>query len=252
MIFKTEAIILKSIKFGESSKIITFFTKDFGKISVIAKGSRKLKTKFGSSLEVMSQSSVIIHKKDSRKLQIISESSNIFFFPEIRNNLEKLLIAFSILEIVAKTTHEEEKNEPLFNLISNTLKNLDSSTNETIFTIFILFQFEYAKINGFEIQFENCTSCKNEIKFLDKKIFFDYKNGGSICLNCKQQNSALFEIETETFVKLKTLIDYNFNKTMFQKTDFQKFQKFLDIYFKFHFDKHNLNFSNTMFNKIYE
>ena len=63
MIVSTDAIVLRSMKYGETSKIVTLYSKKFGKIKVIAKGARSAKSKFGASLEPMMHSSVIFYKK---------------------------------------------------------------------------------------------------------------------------------------------------------------------------------------------
>ena len=73
MITKSEAIVLKSMDFRDSSKIVTFYTRSFGKLKGIAKGARQMKSKFGAALEPITRVSLVLYKKEHRDLQLISE-----------------------------------------------------------------------------------------------------------------------------------------------------------------------------------
>ena len=64
MIAKTEAVVLRSMKYRETSRIVSFYTKQFGKISGIVKGARSPKNAFGSALQPMSHVSLVLYKKD--------------------------------------------------------------------------------------------------------------------------------------------------------------------------------------------
>ena len=67
MLYKTEGIVLKSMEYQEADKIVTIFTKDYGKITAIAKGVRKTKSKFGSSLEILTHSVFLFYISSSHK-----------------------------------------------------------------------------------------------------------------------------------------------------------------------------------------
>jgi len=72
MLYKTEGIVLKSTEFKEADKIVTIYTKDYGKITAIAKGVRKIKSKFGSSLEILTHSVFLFYK--GRNIDIVSQT----------------------------------------------------------------------------------------------------------------------------------------------------------------------------------
>ena len=74
---RTHAIVLRTRKVRESSKIAVFFTNKCGKISAIAKGSLRPKSKFGSSLELFTRSSIIFYKKENRELHTLSHSESL-------------------------------------------------------------------------------------------------------------------------------------------------------------------------------
>ena len=70
MLYKTEGIVLKSTEFKEADKIVTIYTKNYGKISAIAKGVRKIKSKFESSLEILTHSIFLIYKVETLILSV--------------------------------------------------------------------------------------------------------------------------------------------------------------------------------------
>ena len=99
---KTEAIILKGFKYGDSSKIITLFSQDIGKFSAIVKGVRNSKSKNSGVFENMNLVNVLFNKKDNRDLQFISNAECISSFPKVKENFEKLMVAYKLLELHQK------------------------------------------------------------------------------------------------------------------------------------------------------
>ncbi|MFM7928683.1 MAG: DNA repair protein RecO, partial [Pirellula sp.] len=71
---KTDAIVLKTVEWSETSLVVTLFTRDFGKISAIAKGARRLKSPFESALDLLSLSSVVFLKKSGESLDLLTEA----------------------------------------------------------------------------------------------------------------------------------------------------------------------------------
>ena len=86
---KTEVIVLKSINYGETSKILTLYSRTSGKISVIAKGARNIKSRFGGTLEPINYLAIVFYEKESRNIQYLSQVDIIEYFPQIKKDLEK-------------------------------------------------------------------------------------------------------------------------------------------------------------------
>ncbi len=131
MIVRTEAIVLKSMRYGESSRIATLFTREKGKLSVIAKGARRTRSRFGSALLPMSYTEVVVYCKPNRSLQTLSETTHLLRFPSLARDLRKISAGLRMMELVAAVTHEEERNPGLFNLTLQALQRLSISTSQT-------------------------------------------------------------------------------------------------------------------------
>jgi len=153
-ILHTEAVVLRSIDFSETSKIVTFFTLERGKMGVIAKGARATKSRFGSTLEPMNQISVVIHCKEGRDLQILSEASHVQHHNTLRSSLDRMETGLRIIELMNALMQSDQKNEKVFSLLISSLTALDIAPGRTT-NLWPFFQLRLASILGFEPAFES-------------------------------------------------------------------------------------------------
>lgn len=149
MIIRTEAVVLRRMDYGETSQIVTVFTREKGKIAVLAKGARLPKSRFGSSLQPMSYSQVVFYYKPTRQLQTLSESSHVYAFHGIGRQLEKLALGQRIMELVAALLQDEEQNPMVFNLLVQTLDALNQA-EERVGNVLFYFQLRLASLLGFD------------------------------------------------------------------------------------------------------
>jgi len=124
-VFSSYGIVLSRKYFSEADAIITLFTDDFGKMIFVAKGIKKLTSRKRGSLEPFSE--IKFSAVKTKALPILTETEIINSFPEIRNNLKKLSVAYYFLELANKISSEDEKNEDLYVLLINYLKKLEIS-----------------------------------------------------------------------------------------------------------------------------
>ena len=121
---KTQALVLRSIRYGETSKIVTMLTPDSGKLSVLARGARKVKSRFGGSLEPFTHIALVYYEKETRDLQYVSEVHVIDAFLKVRDNIEKTYTALALIEMCQKAVHDREECRRLFDLFLVTLSGL--------------------------------------------------------------------------------------------------------------------------------
>jgi DNA repair protein RecO (recombination protein O) len=107
---KTDAIVLKTVEWSETSLVVTLFTKDFGKISAIAKGARRLKSPFESALDLLSLSSVVFLKKSGESLDLLTEAKLLRRFRSAQVGLLPLYCGYYASELVNALT---ENHEPI-------------------------------------------------------------------------------------------------------------------------------------------
>ncbi|HRS01420.1 MAG TPA: DNA repair protein RecO [Bacteroidota bacterium] len=177
MILNTEAIVIASQKYGDSSKIITFFTKDFGIIKAIAKGSLQIKSKFGSALEILSYDNINFYSKPEGHLQLLSDAEILRPFYNLSKSLEHITIGFALCETILKTLDEQYKNPIIFGYLVESLNCLNNlSLNPANILIKFLINLSYTL--GFGINFDN-NEIENEhspSKFNKQKYLLNLEN----------------------------------------------------------------------------
>ncbi|MBL8008223.1 MAG: DNA repair protein RecO [Ignavibacteria bacterium] len=146
-VIKTDAFVLKGFRYGESSKIVTLFTKEAGKITAVVKGARNYKSRICGIIESMNYISAIIYFKENRDLQLISSAEYKKSFPGIIKDYDVLQVSFRIVEMVNKSIGENEVNHRLFETLLNTFERLNDLT-ENVSLIMLDFQIKLTEILG--------------------------------------------------------------------------------------------------------
>lgn len=124
---KTEAIILTGNDFGEADRVFTVYSKEFGKICILAKGVKKLESKLRYHLEPLSYSYLILI--GGKSLRIVKDAVLIDQFLSMRNNLKKITIAKKITELLNELIVGEEQDENIWNLLVKSLKIINTKDN---------------------------------------------------------------------------------------------------------------------------
>ncbi len=117
--YKTEGIIIKRINYGEADKILTIFTKNYGKIRVVAKGVRKITSKRKGILELFNRN--IFHVVKGKNLDIVAEVTQIGNFANGYLNFEKIGRAYYFSEIVDRLTAERVEEQDVYGILYNFL-----------------------------------------------------------------------------------------------------------------------------------
>lgn len=207
-IIKTQAIVLRRINFGDSSKIATFYSEDFGKISAIIKGARSPKSKIGFLIDTTNLLQIVLYKKDTRDLQIVSDVDLIKSYSRIRDNYEKYKYASAILELLTTLTLENENNKKLFDGTVRIFALLDGTEDnpKLLFAKYFLF---FLKEIGYELQFQICSICRKPLMPGDS-VSYNYENG-LLCSECRKDRLTIFNFTTELFNLMLCLNSKNNN-----------------------------------------
>ncbi len=228
-IIKTEAVVLSKMNYGDSSNIASLFTEDLGKISVIIKGARSGKSKFGKIVDPLNYLSVVLYKKESREVQLLSGADIIEHFPEIKIDLTKLSFAYGVLELIKFFLAEREVNKKLFKGVIKILRRLNSGEEmpEITFGRFFLF---FLKETGYEIQTDSCGSCGK--KELSENVYY-HREKGVICGDCAKLTVDIYKLNAEL---LKYLICLKKGESLnnFSNLISQKAILFLENHLKYH------------------
>jgi DNA repair protein RecO (recombination protein O) len=198
--FKTEGIVLKNRVIQESDKIVTLYTRDFGKINCIAKGAKKIKSRISAKTEIFTNSYFLI--AEGKNLFIITDAEIISSNIVLRENLKLFLIASSITELVDKTQADGEKNKKIFNLLKSTLKYLRITPSPLL--LFRIFQANLIKFSGYHPQLYKCVKCGRD----SEEFKFSPQLGGIICEKCSCSGHFL-ELDRKELLFLRFIFSKN-------------------------------------------
>jgi len=184
-IHKTEAIVLNRRDFRETSTIADFFTRDFGKISGLLKGIRDDPAKFASNLEIFSHNEIIFYRKRNSSLHLVSQADKRNNFDSIRQDIARTGLGCFMMELLGAIMPQEDKNEDIFDLTMNCLRELEVTRNyDKIMTIF---KIKILHLCGFKPHLDSCVTCGGRVLGLSK---FSLMLGGLLCPRCYPKDNA--------------------------------------------------------------
>ena len=252
MIVKTEAVVLRAMKYRESSKIVSFYTKNFGMLSGIVKGARRAKNPFGSALEPMSHVSLIVYKKPNRELQTVTQCEIIRSLRRLSEDLEKMSVAMSMIELVSLVAHEEE-NLPLFLLLVKSLEDIDETASDPA-TIGWYFHLRLMTVLGFQPKFDRCGGCHQEMVSAGKPLKFDLSKGAPFCDSCSSHSGSLVTVSSAAFTLLSRLNNgeriQHARSGAFDARVKEELESFLRTYLRFHIPGIRMLRSEKVFSQI--
>ena len=236
MLYKTEGIVLKSVEYGDADKIVTIYTKNYGKIQAIAKGVRKTKSKFGSSLEILTCAIFLIYK--GKNIDIISQTEILESFFTTSKEIVKFAFASNCIEVVNKISEEGEVNLCLFFLLKEVLHHLKEAKDPKLLTL--SFKWQILAILGYKPSFDRCCMCNNKIED-QKEMFFNIDEGGVICNKCLSKNKRGHIQISLYFIKLgrKLLITplSIISKVTIPDARMRELEEITDLYLAYYSDK---------------
>jgi DNA repair protein RecO (recombination protein O) len=191
MILTTEALVLRTMKYSETSLIATMFTRDHGKISVLAKGARRKNRPFGSSIEAMNHVRAIIYHKPQRELQLLTQCDLVSRQPAIVDDLDRMGIGMSAVELLHLATEHDEPHPEVFDLTLELFCSLQAAALKTatlrLENALYAYEVRLLGLLGFKPSLRQCVSCKEEISpfpVARQKNLRRMTGNGVLCARC--------------------------------------------------------------------
>lgn len=206
MIYKTKGIILKRTNLNEADRILTILTSERGKIKIIAKGIRKIKSKLAGSLELFCLTDLIV--AEGRNLDIVCGAEIKKSFMILRKNFGPTSSAYFLAEIIDKNLAEDQKHEEVFDLFLVCLEQLNEK-NEPL--ILPYFQINFLADTGFLPELHQCIKCNKKITPENNHFNFD---GGLTCEKCADGRP----VSDETIKLLRLFLSHKLSTILTIKT----------------------------------
>ncbi|MEQ8153236.1 MAG: DNA repair protein RecO [Smithellaceae bacterium] len=178
---KTTGFVLRTLNYGESDLIVTFFSSDFGKLKGIAKGAKRSKKRFANVFEPFSLTNIIFTRKSRDMLAFIDACEIVDHYDAVRLDLEKTLIASYFIDLTDHFSPEGKKNENVFELLQTFLALLGKENASDALVRF--FEIRLLKLAGFEPALDSCIVCKKPLAN-GNAYYFHAQEGGIKCAQC--------------------------------------------------------------------
>jgi DNA repair protein RecO (recombination protein O) len=219
---KTEAIVIKSNNLREADKIITFFSKGYGKIQGVARGIRKIRSKYSGKLDLFNRVNVIFFQKlenpqESHPLLRITQVDVVEVFPQLKNDFNRIIGASYIAEFLNRAFEDHDASHPsVYVLVCHALKAL--ATFENMRPVIPAFEIKLLVDLGYAPILDHCTSCqKPKTDFLKQEsqaekpasntlLGFHSAKGGVLCSRCKRLKKGSIDISAAAIDMLQHLL----------------------------------------------
>lgn len=209
MILSTEAIVLRTMKYSETSLIATLFTRDHGKMSVLAKGARRKNRPFGAALEPMNHVHAVIYHKPQRDLQLITQCDLVARYPAILADLDRMAIGMAAVELLHLSTGQDEAHPEVFELTLDLFKSLQDATHGHQKALYV-YEIKLLGLLGFKPSLRECVSCKKEIGLIEGQMpggMVRMTGNGIACRNCAATSDAGIALSPAAWVALVAFQD---------------------------------------------
>ncbi|MGD0312046.1 MAG: DNA repair protein RecO [Acidimicrobiales bacterium] len=179
-LFRDRGMVLRTIRLGEADRIVTLMTEQHGKVRAVAKGVRRTTSKFGSRLEPLSHVA-LLGWQGRGDLDIINQVEVIDTNRAVREDLDRMSAAMSMLEVVDQIGQERHGNPRLYEMLVGAVAALAERVSPMVAPAFFL---KVLALEGSAPVLDMCVSCGEPDS--DLLVAFDLVEGGVLCRSCRR------------------------------------------------------------------
>ncbi|MEW6381304.1 MAG: DNA repair protein RecO [bacterium] len=207
---RINGIILKSIKYSDTDRIITAYTQEYGKIQCIAKRARKQKSNFTSSIDLLTHAELVIVKKGVQNIYSLREAVIIQSYHRLYDDPPRLYTAFYMAELIEELTPAEDRKPEILALILRQLDMLQKGEDREKLTL--IFEVRLLALLGYQPQLEKCLFCSTPP--VSSKIGFIPSMGGIVCQSCcRKKRISCPDISLGSLNFLRQAVKFQLAKT---------------------------------------
>ena len=229
---KTTAIVLRIVEFSESSCVVTLMTKDFGKITALAKGARRRKSPFEGAIDLLSLSRIVFLHKKADSLDLLTEAKLERRFKSASSDLNRLYAAYYVAELLAAMTDENDPHTELFELACEVLRQIDDGDS----ILKQMFRLEVGALTllGHKPMLDSCVGCGRVKTLENTRVDFGLHAGGIYCSACRKGKTNVVSLSSETWKSLIGISQLKTESIEMPEKCVVEMRKFLDQYISHH------------------
>lgn len=202
---KATALVLRTTDWSESSRIATLWTREFGKVRVLAKGGRRLKSNFENALDLLTLCRIVFLRKSSDSLDLLTEAQVIQRFPRLRTDLAALYAAYYIAELLAEGTRDYDPHLLLFDEALDALRTLGGVDAPPVECGPRVARFEMVLLRelGYSPVLDHCAGCGGSV--VELELAFSAAANGLLCRRCRTSQRDSRPLAPSTWRMLQDL-----------------------------------------------
>ena len=201
---KATAIILRTVDFSETSLVLTLFTRERGKLGVLAKGGRRPKGPFDSALDLLALCRIVFLHKSSESLDLLTEARLLRRFRPPGRDLRPLYAGYYLAELLRELTDENDPHPELFDLADGTLAAL--AAGEPAGRLVMRFELGALRLLGHTPSLAECVECGQPVP-LGSRVAFGLSDGGVLCPKHRSGKRHVAAVTPKTLEVMKQVTD---------------------------------------------
>lgn len=193
---KATALVLQTTDWSETSRIATLWTREFGKVRVLAKGGRRLRSNFDSALDLLTVCHIVFIHKPTGGLDLLTEAQVQERFPKLRSELHALYAAYFVAELLSEWTQDYDPHPNLFDAALAALRDF-GAPDISVSLRLSAFDLALLKELGYSPTLVACTACTRHLAADELHVSFSPAAGGVICESCRPTQGEFFSVSPE-------------------------------------------------------
>jgi len=202
---KAQALVLRTTDWSETSRIATLWTREFGKVRALAKRGRRLRSNFESALDLLTLCSIVLLRKSSGSLDLLTEAQVVERFPQLRTDLPALYAAYYVAELLADFTAEYDPHPIIFDEALDTLQTLGTVASATGLRL-ARFELVLLRELGYGPALTACAVCGGPLEPV-ARLGFSATAGGVVCAKCQPGQRDRRPLSPEGWQVLRALAE---------------------------------------------
>ncbi|MBL4885581.1 MAG: DNA repair protein RecO [Planctomycetaceae bacterium] len=199
---KTEGIVIRQTDFSETSRVVTFFTHDFGKITVLAKGAKRLKGSFEAAIDLLTRCQIVFLHKSTSSLDILTEAKLVSRFQSQSRDVNVNYAGLYVAELLQSCSEEFDPYPHWYEAAVHTLEHLQAGEDYRICVL--RFELQTLQTLGLLPEFEQCQ-CGRPVLDDRERWSLWIQQGVLLCSQCRQPEHSSRPLSGELLTMLRAL-----------------------------------------------
>ncbi|MEA1960322.1 MAG: DNA repair protein RecO [Bacillota bacterium] len=234
MYYSSKSVILKNRNLRESDQLVTIFSEKEGKLTAVARGTKKPKSSLRACTQPFCHS--FLHLSRGRELDIITQGKIVNFFGNSREDITRTLYVMYMMELLDKSMMERVPSQTVYRTLIYVLETMDQTGYNPLLIRF--FEMRLVVYLGYTPMLQHCVSCGQSS---GNSTFFSLSEGGVLCTACREQEERnLIYLSGESISLLKLMISNKpivIQRIKASPAALQQMEYFLEKYLEYHLER---------------